>query len=87
MHGGMRVQVSWVSKLFNFFGLHIEKIPTRVCSLCDAPLPEEPAKVVVNDGSEIEICEICEKILELSNKAVIKGRTPEKDEEDGDEPL
>lgn len=87
MHGGMRVQVSWVAKLFNFFGLHIEKISTKVCSLCDGPLPEEPAKVIVNDGSEIDICESCEKILELSNKAVLKGRTPEKDEDDGDEPI
>ena len=83
----MRVQVSWVTKLFNFFGLHIEKISTKVCSLCDGPLPEEPAKVIVNDGSEIDICESCEKILELSNKAVLKGRTPEKDEDDGDESL
>jgi hypothetical protein len=83
----MRVQVRWLQSIFNFFGLQIEKIPTKVCPFCDGPLPVEPAKVIVNDGSEIEICDTCEKILELSNKAVQKGRAPVEDEEDGDEPL
>jgi hypothetical protein len=77
--------VSWIEKIFDLIGLRIEKIPTKICIFCDGPLPSEPAKVIVNDGSEVEICEICEKILELSNKAVRTGRAPEKDEEDGDQ--
>lgn len=77
--------MSWVEKLFGFFGLQIEKIPSRVCNFCDSPLPLEPAKVVLNDNTEVEICEICEKILELSNK--VASGTLDKDEDDGDQSL
>lgn len=79
--------MSWVNKFFGLFGLQIEKIPTKLCVFCDNPLPEEPAKVIVNDGSEVEICETCEKILELSNKAVLNGRAQAERDDDGDEPI
>lgn len=82
----MRVQVSWLNTVLGLFGLQIEKIPKKICVFCDGPLPAEPAKVVVNDGSEVEICETCEKILEMSDK-VVRGRVTERDEEDGDESL
>jgi ribosome-binding protein aMBF1 (putative translation factor) len=74
--------MSWVEKLFGFFGLKIEKITKRICALCDASLPEEPAKIVLNEETEIEVCSDCEKILELSNKAA-RGKRQVEDEEDG----
>lgn len=45
----------------------------RKCGLCRKPRPKECAKVVVNGGKEIRICNECEKVLEMSNIAAQGG--------------
>lgn len=79
--------MSFIQKFFGFFGLKIEKIPTRLCGMCKDPLPEEPAVLVVNGGNDLHICETCEHILGLSDKAA-KGRSvPVEDDTNGDESI
>lgn len=76
--------MSFIQKFFSFFGLKIEKIPTRLCGLCGDPLPEEPAVLVVNGGNDLHICETCEHILGLSDKAAKNKMTSVEDDSDGD---
>jgi len=75
--------MSWFGKILGFFGLQIEKI--KKCSMCSGQMSAEPAVVVLNDETEIEVCDICEKILDMSNKAAHSARVREP--RDGDESI
>lgn len=39
------------------------------CNVCEAnSLPESPAKIILDNGEQIEICDECERLLSVINE-------------------